>query len=150
MIWCAEYVALKLGGLLGINLRQSGNREDLRDTVRREEWGLYFKQVQQALDELAALSDASGIPVAAAWLRLNKTYTSSTEKLGNLFLQRASEKNITGVVVDLESYLKPGEPVHKLLVNRSEKHPNAYGHKLIAAKPREKIFFNSTPTFPAP
>jgi hypothetical protein len=145
-----SYVALKLKGLLGLNSGQSENKEDLRDTVRMEEWGLYFKQVQQALDELAALSNASGIPIAAAWLRLNKTTTSSNENLGNLFLQRASEKNITGVVVDLESYLKPGEPVHKLLVNRSEKHPNAYGHKLIATQIREKIFFNSPPTIPAP
>jgi len=145
-----SYVALKLKGLLGINRGQSANKQELRDTVRRGEWGLYFKQVQQAFDELAALSDASGIPIAAAWLRLNKTTTSSTEKLGHLFLQRAAEKNITGVVVDLESYLKLGEPVHKLLVNRSGKHPNSYGHKLIATQLREKIFSDGAPTIPAP
>jgi hypothetical protein len=146
-----SYVALKLGGLLGINMKQSRNQEELRDTVRRGEWGLYFKQVQRAFNELAALSNSSGIPVAAAWLRLNQANTQgSTEKLGELFLQRTSELNLASAVIDLEKYLKPGEPVHKLLVNRSEKHPNSYSHKIIADQLREKIFFNGALIIPAP
>jgi hypothetical protein len=145
-----SYAALQLSGLLGINMEQPSNISNLRDTVKRKEWGGYFRQVERAFDELAALSKTSGIPVAAAWLRINKINTTSTENLGKLFVQRASEKNITGMVVDLEHHLNPGEPLLKLLVNRVEKHPNNFGHEIIAAQIYEKIFFNSLPVIPPP
>jgi hypothetical protein len=145
-----SFAGLKLGGLLGINSDSTPEEKALRDTIRLNEWGLYGKQVQKALDELAIISAANEIPVATAWLRINKSNNSRAENIGKIFLQNTAETIIVGAVIDLEDHLGPGEPIHRLLVNRSETHPNNFGHRIIATELREKIFSDGPPIISPP
>lgn len=144
-----SYAALRLSELFGIERDTSGDKEGLIDLIKENEHGLYSKQLQKAFSELAELGKARGIPVAAAWLRLNEKGAADSN-LANIFLKRADNAGMTGAVVDLEKALSKGDSVNKILVNRVEKHPNAYGHKVIADDLREKIFTDDALTSQAP
>ena len=116
------------------------------DVVRPTEHGVVSRQVARALVELGELGRANKIPVVAAWIRLAP---DDETRLGPVFLDRAAKQGIAGVVVDLQKLLQPGEDKQKLLVSRVEPHPNAYGHKLIAAELQRQLFANN-PLFAIP
>jgi hypothetical protein len=144
----SSYAGLRLAGALGLSSKELNYNEGLRDIARKQEKGLYSKQLQRAANELAAISSANEIPVALVWLRLNKN--GADDKLATVFIERAEKVNLTAVVVDLETYLEADEPVSKLLVNRSESHPNKHGHSIIAADLKKKIFSTGAPAYQEP
>ena len=115
----------------------------MRDLLSPSDWGLYFKLIERALGELASIGDKQEIAVATAWLRIN-----GTPAYKKYFLRIADQAKVPAIVVDLDKYLDTGEPIHRLLVSRAEKHPNAWAHTLIADE-LSKAFFADR-TSPAP
>jgi hypothetical protein len=139
-------IKLRLAGLLGLPSRDAVKLQGYVDVVGPTEHGLISRQVARALSDLGEISRTNNIPVVAAWLRITP---GDENKLGPVFLQRAEESGVTGVVIDMDKFLQPGESRQKLLVSRAEPHPNAYGHELIAAELRRK-FFDNNPLFATP
>jgi hypothetical protein len=144
-----SYVGLRLAGKLGFNREPAAAKAELRDIAPTARSGLYSKQLERAFNELAAIARARQLRGAVVWLRLNEPGTDNNS-LAEVFLGRAERAGVDGAVVDLENYLEPGQPLRKLLVNRSEMHPNEYGHKMIAAELREKIFPTGPPAIQRP
>jgi len=137
-----SYALLKLRAMLGQSEEGSADVAALRETVRMNEWGLYFKQIRRALDELQDVAVAGNIDIGAAWIRLGAV---EGQKVAELFQSNAAQRGIAATVIDMETFLQPGEPIRRLLVNRVEKHPSPYGHGLIADRLYETVFGSTLP-----
>ena len=144
-----SYVGLKLTNILGLKEKRPDRRNNTAEESDNKDRGQYSRQLQRAFDELAAISAATNIPVATAWLRINES-NDDNSNLADVYIRRAERSHITGAVVDLDKYLQPGEPIHTLLVSRSEKHPNDFGHTIIAIDLREKLFPDVVPAIQSP
>jgi hypothetical protein len=136
----SSYAFMRLQGWLGLR-RGTGEQEALRETVRMNEWGAYFMQVRRALDELAELSTANGIAVGVTWLRFNP----EPGRIDEIFLDEAGQRGLTGAVIDIDGFLQAGEPVSRILINRSDKHPNEYAHSRIAERMYTDVFAGQLP-----
>ena len=138
-----------LKNILGIENELPGRDNNTGEKSTTNNRGQYSRQLQRAFNELAAISAETNIPVATAWLRINES-NDDNSNLADVYIRRAERSHITGAVVDLDKYLQPGEPIHTLLVSRSEKHPNDFGHTIIAIDLREKLFPDVVPAIQSP
>jgi hypothetical protein len=136
----SSYAYMRLQSALGLQ-QDADEQEALRDTVGMNEWGAYFKQVQRALDELTELSTANGIAAGVAWLRLNV----EPGRIDEIFLEESAQRGLTGSVIDLDDFLQAGEPVTRVLINRSDTHPNEFAHRQIAERIYTDVFAGQLP-----
>lgn len=137
-----EAVALKLG----IASQKFDESTYYRGPLIDWDWDTYFGNIERALDELAGISKASGIPIAVALLRGN---VRKDDILGSRLAISAAERGMAAADVNLDTFLQPGESPMKFMVSRVEPHPNTYAHKLIADELRRQIF-DTNPMFQTP
>jgi hypothetical protein len=133
--------------ILGIASSEVDPIKVYRDTLTEWDWDASSKQIKRALDELAEISKASGIPVAVTLLRAN---VRKDDLMGQGFVRSVAERGIVGADVNLDKFLQPGETAQeKFFVSRVEPHPNPDGHELIAGELRRQIF-DANPLFQIP
>lgn len=138
-----SYAALRLLSMVGVGGESGSNISALRDSLRSNEYGAYSRQIVRALDELEAIAEENDVAIGTAWIRARAS--DSERKLAAVVNRRARDRDFAATVIDMEDYLEPGESLHRLLVNRVEKHPNALGHQLIAGTLHREIFGGRLP-----
>lgn len=131
---------------LGTATQEVDEAKIYRESISEADWDAYFGQIARALDELAEISSASGIPVAAVLLHVN---VRESNLFGKQFMALAEARGMTAAEINLTKFLQPGENPLKFVVSRVEPHPNRYGHELIAGELR-RLIFDSNPLFQTP
>lgn len=139
-------LAQRVTGALGIASQEVNEADLYRDIATGWDWDGYFGRIERAMNELAEISKANGIPVGFTLLR---AYVREDDFMGQQFVSNAAERGMAGADVNLDKFLQPGETPLKFLVSRVEPHPNAYGHELIAGELRRQIF-DTNPLFQIP
>jgi len=138
----ASYTLIRLRDLLGLKTRSEAAAAALRNTLDKSDNRAYARQFLRAANTLKNVAAANNVKAASIWLRVG---AAGNQSAADMFMEKSAELNIVGTVIDLESFLEPGEPLRKLLVNRVEKHPNAKGHEIIAHEIYRGIFNNQLP-----
>jgi hypothetical protein len=130
------YTVLMLNRVLGFSKNTLDESLALRSNLDpTKENDLIFEQQKRAFNELKAISAERGIDIATVRLRSHVENGAGGAKLRTM-----NKLGFKAAVVTLDDYLEPGEAIEKLLVNRSDPHPNSRGHKFIAAELRQTIF----------
>ena len=113
----------------------------LRPALKPHENDLVYGQLARAFKELADIGVNNGIEVAIVRLQSHVDNSGKGNKVEKKVLRKMGLK---GAVVNLDDFLQPGDPPSKLMVNRSDPHPNKLGHQYIAAELQKILFQNDS------